>query len=186
MIWFQLALFAVSFVLTALLAPKPEFENARAQDLDPDNFPKASESDPVPLLLGCAKIKGPNTLYYGDYQAIPIKEKVKTGLFSSTTVIKGHTYYLTLDLGLCLGPAELKTIFIDSEPVDPGTVFSSEEQSVLYENDTIIGTPAPTVSPYVVDLVTDLGLTEEEIDNGSFTVTVRGYFRVRSGSNQGA
>ena len=29
MIWFTLALFAVSFVLTALLAPTPDIENAR-------------------------------------------------------------------------------------------------------------------------------------------------------------
>ncbi|MEO1208380.1 MAG: phage tail protein [Cyanobacteria bacterium J06638_20] len=124
MVWFTLALFAVSFLLTALLAPKPEFEDARAEDLDPNNFPRATEDAPIPLLFGCAKIKGPNTLWYGDYRAVPISKKVKTGLFSSTRVVTGHEYFLSIDLGLCLGDnVQLKKIFIDSEEVEDGSAL---------------------------------------------------------------
>ena len=124
MIWFTLALFAVSFILTALLAPKPDIENARQEDLDPDNFPKATEDAPIPLLLGCATIAGPNTIWYGNYSANPIKEKVQSGLFSTTKVIVGYEYYLSIDLALCLGPnVGLKSITIDDVVVNEGTQY---------------------------------------------------------------
>lgn len=134
MIWFSFALFAIGFVLTALFAQRPDFENARAEELDPNNFPRATEDDPVPLLFGCARIKGPNTLWYGDYEAVPITKKQKTSIFSSTTVTIGHTYFLTLDLGLCLGEAALKQIFIDSVAVEAGIIPTFGEIGELYVN----------------------------------------------------
>lgn len=105
MIWFTLALFAVSFIAVALLAPKPEIEDARAQDLDPNSFPRATEDSPVPLVLGCVRQRAPNTLWYGGFRAEAQKERVKTGIFSSKKVTTGYKYYLTFDLGICLGPA---------------------------------------------------------------------------------
>ncbi len=116
MIWFTLALFFISFIITALLAPKPEFENARADQLDDASFPRATENAPIPLVLGQVRMNGPNTLWYGDFEAVPITEKVKTGLFSSKRVTVGHSYYLGIDLGLCLGPSvDLREIYIDDE-----------------------------------------------------------------------
>lgn len=105
MIWFTLALFAISFLAVALLTPQPQIEDARAQDLDPNSFPRASEDAPIPLVLGCVRQRGPNTLWYGNFRAEAQKEKVKTGLFSSKKVTTGYKYYLTFDLGICLGPA---------------------------------------------------------------------------------
>lgn len=193
MIWWNLALFAVSFIATALLAPKPEIENARAAELDPDNFPKASEDSPIPLLLGCARIRGPNTLWYGNYSAEPIIKKQKTGLFSSTTITVGHEYFLSIDLGLCLGPAELKTIYIDSEPVDPGLASSFTEDFEFFEEEeggatswsgsffnsqtgTITFSESYGASPAAsgrgftsFDMVVDLGLAAETIDGGNLT-----------------
>ncbi len=126
MIWFTIALFFVSFLVTALLAPKPEVENARAGSLDDVQFPQATEDAPVPLVLGKVRCNGPNTLWYGDFLAEPIKEKIKTGLFSSTKVVVGHKYYLGLDLGLCLGPGvALREIFIDEESVWTGSTSTS-------------------------------------------------------------
>jgi hypothetical protein len=168
MIWWNLIFFAVSFVLTALLTPKPEFEDARADSLDPENFPRATEDAPVPLLLGCAKIKGPNTLWYGDYEAVPIKEKVKTGLFSSTTIVKGHKYYLSLDLGLCLGPeVQLKKVFIDSEEVVDGSAFYEEEEIALYEDNEVLVNVGGGAGPNykeVSDLLLAVGLSATEFD----------------------
>jgi len=193
MIWFTLALFAVSFVLTALLAPKPELEDARPEGLDSDNFPKATEDAPVPLLLGCAKIKGPNTLWYGNFESVPIKESVKSGLFSSTTVIVGYEYFLSIDLGLCLGPATLKEIYIDSVPTEPGveqTVdvdfeFVNEDgggntnwsgSSFNFQSGSVTFTENYGIPPATsgrgfteFDLVTDLGLSVENIDGGALT-----------------
>jgi len=177
MIWWNLILFAVSFVLTALLTPKPEFENARAQELDPENFPRATEDAPVPLLLGCAKIRGPNTLWYGDYAAQKITEKVKTGLFSSTKIVKGHKYYLSLDLGLCLGPdVELKKIFIDSEEVKDGTSLYPTQENNYYQNLTVdINASGGPDYQQVDDLLTQFSLTAEQFD----ALALAGQIKVR-------
>lgn len=192
MVWFTLALFAVSFVLTALLAPKPEFENAKAEELDPDNFPKASENAPVPLLFGCARIKGPNTLWYGDYEARPITKKVKTGLFSSTRITTGYDYFLSIQLGLCLGEASIKQIYIDSIPVASGITTDISEDFEFYAassvgvnsdnppSETGVGTylwdttfQSPQDNdPTYFNLVEDFGLSAAGIDSGELTVLI--------------
>ena len=75
--WFLVAIFAVSFIATILLAPKPRVENARASSLDDLRFPRASEGAVIPLVLGRGLIRGPNTLWVGDFAAVPIKKKQK-------------------------------------------------------------------------------------------------------------
>jgi len=96
---------AIAFLLAVtLLAPKPQVENARASNLGDFSFPRADEGDPVPLFWGTIRLKSPNTIWYGDFKAVPITEKVKTGLFSSKRVTTGYKYYIGLDLALGLGP----------------------------------------------------------------------------------
>jgi len=140
MIWFTLALFLVSFIITALLAPKPEFENARADQLDDVQFPQATENAPIPLVLGQVRLNGPNTLWYGDFEAVPITQKVKTGLFSSKRVIIGHSYYLGLDMGLCLGPnVDLREIYIDDELAWSGTTGGVNEVTINVNQGSLFG-----------------------------------------------
>lgn len=131
MIWFTIALFVVSFLVTALLAPKPDIENARAGSLDDVQFPRATEDAPLPLVLGRVRMNAPNTLWYGDWLTVPIQEKIKTGLFSSTKVTVGHKYYLGLDLGLSIGPGvSLREIWIDEELLWDGTTSDTVPTTV--------------------------------------------------------
>lgn len=121
MIWVQLALFAVSFITSQLTAPKPNTEDARAASLDDFDFPRSDEGDPVPWIAGTIRLNSPNTLWYGDYVADPVEQKIKRNLFSSTTVITGYRYYIGFDLGLCLGPeARIRRIWIDDKLVFSG------------------------------------------------------------------
>lgn len=119
--WFLVALFVVSLVASLLLAPKPKFENARASTLDDLQFPRAGEGAPVPLILGKVMMKGPNTCWAGDFQAVAIKKKQKTGLFSSKKVIVGYTYYIGLQMGLALGRCTMHKIVSDKEILWEGT-----------------------------------------------------------------
>ncbi|QNN99762.1 hypothetical protein P67b_00003 [Ruegeria phage Tedan] len=133
MVWVTLALFALSFIATALLQPRPDIEDARAEQLDPDNFPRATENAPAPIILGRVRYRGPNTQWYGGFRPEPITEKIKTGLFSSERVTTGFRYFLTLDMGLCLGPlVDLHGIYIDSEQVFSGGASGGDpiEQNV--------------------------------------------------------
>lgn len=140
MIWFTLALFLVSFILTALLAPKPQFENARADQLDDVQFPQATENAPIPLVLGKVRLNGPNTLWYGDFEAVPIVQRVKTGLFSKKNVIIGHSYFLGLDMGLCLGPnVDLREIYIDEEIAWSGNTGGFNRVDITIEQGSLFG-----------------------------------------------
>jgi hypothetical protein len=119
--WFLVALFVVSLAASLLLTPKAKFENARAQGLDDLRYPRAEEGAPVPLILGRVLMRGPNTGWVGDFEAVPIKKKQKTGLFSSKKVIVGYTYYVGLQLILALGKCTLHKIICDKDILWQGT-----------------------------------------------------------------
>ena len=122
MIWFLLAMFVISFLITAFLTPKPEFEDARASSLKDVNFPRATENAPIPLILGKVRMDAPNTIWYGDFQIEPIEEKISTGIFSSTTVVVGYKYFLGLDLALGMGPeVRVTEIFMDDKSAWTGS-----------------------------------------------------------------
>lgn len=119
--WFLVALAVVSFAASLFLMPKPKTENARASTLDDLQYPRANEGDVVPLGLGRFRVKGPNTLWVGDFEAVPIKKKQKTGLFSSKKVIVGYQYYVGVQLGLALGPCTLHKIWSAKDELWSGT-----------------------------------------------------------------
>ncbi len=122
MIWWTLALFVVSFLVTALLAPKPDIENARADSLDNVDFPRATEDAPIPLILGKVRFNAPNTIWYGDYSVAAITERIKVSIFKKVTIIVGYKYYLGLDLALAMGPAvQMHEILIDDTSVWTGS-----------------------------------------------------------------
>jgi len=63
--------------------------------------------DPVPIVLGSAKITG-HLLAYGNERTVEITAEQdsggKGGGGGSTTYVTGHKYYMTWVLGLCTGP----------------------------------------------------------------------------------
>jgi hypothetical protein len=120
----QLAISAALMVVSILLAPKPKQQNAKKQNLDPASFPRATESDPVPIIFGKVRMRAPNTLWYGDFKAIAQKSK-KPGFFGklmgAKRQITGYKYYVGLDLALCMGsggaggPVTLHTVYADKK-----------------------------------------------------------------------
>lgn len=135
-----LLVYAAAFLLAELFAPKPEIENARPAGLGDFNFPTATEGRAVPLLWGTIEISAPNVVWYGDLRTDRIREKVKTGIFSSTKRTVAHQYYIGIQFGLCRGPMNagdgLLKITVDEDvvfdagspqvPVASGTVEVSE------------------------------------------------------------
>ncbi len=125
--WFTLLLFVVSVVLSELLRPKPNIEDARPKGLGDFRFPTATEDRPVPLLVGTVKIKGANVVDYGDLEQDAIQEKQKTGLWSSTTITKGFRYNLYIQFAICRGPGcVLRRVWIGDREVFSGTVSGPE------------------------------------------------------------
>lgn len=131
---------AIAFLLAVtLLAPKPNVENARASNLGDFQFPRADEGDPVPLFWGTIRLKAPNTIWYGDFKAVAITEKVKSGLFSSKKVTVGYKYYVGIDLALGLGPGVvLRRIWAGKYVAWQGTI-SGQTNFVINQPDLFGG-----------------------------------------------
>ena len=110
--WFMIIMWAATFAVSQLLTPKPELEDARAATLDEFDFPTATEGRMQPLGWGTDKIAGPNVLWYGDLNTYPIVERVQTSMFNTKRVTVGHQYYVGFQLGICLGPAVLRKIWV--------------------------------------------------------------------------
>lgn len=140
MIWWTLALFVVSFIVTALLAPKPDIENARPDSLDNVDYPRATEDAPIPLVLGKVRFNAPNTIWYGDFSSVAIKERIKVSLFKKVTIIVGYNYYLGLDLALAMGPAvRMHEILIDDSSVWTGSTSTTVATTGSFSNDSLFG-----------------------------------------------
>jgi hypothetical protein len=92
-----LALLVISFVLSALLRPKPQQQDAKAAAEGDFTFPTATEGRVVPLIWGTVQIKAPNVIWYGDYKPIS---------YSHRGVIHTWTYYFGLQFALCRGPVD--------------------------------------------------------------------------------
>lgn len=140
MIWFTLALFVVSFVLTALLAPEPNIENARPQELNPESFPRATEDAPIPLVLGKVRMEAPNTIWWGDFYSVPITERIKVSLFKSKTVVVGHNYYMSINLALAMGPKTVMTaIYVDDKEFWTGTTADNAPTAISASDSSFFG-----------------------------------------------
>lgn len=125
---FTLLLFAGTLILSEVLRPKPKFENAKAATLSEFEVPTATEGRPVPVIWGTVKVASPNVVWYGDLITQAIKEKVKTGLFSSENITVGYRYYIGAQLAVCRGPIEAYTRIWANDKELYGTIFS---ESVL-------------------------------------------------------
>lgn len=142
MIWFTLALFVVSFILTALLAPEPQIENARPQQLNPESFPRATEDSPIPLILGKVRLEAPNTIWWGKFSSTPITEKIKVSLFKKKTVVVGHRYFMSIDLALGMGPKTVLTaIYVDDKEFWTGTTADNSVTPIYQARNNFFGGP---------------------------------------------
>lgn len=104
--WYTLLIYAVLFVVSEFLRPKPDLENAKPAGLGDFQFPTTTEDRVVPLVWGTVLIKGPNVIWYGDLRKRAITKKVKTGLFSSKRQTVGYKYDLGVQMALCRGPLD--------------------------------------------------------------------------------
>jgi hypothetical protein len=102
----MLLVYVATFLITELLRPKPNLENAKPATLGDFQVPTATEGRPIPIIFGRVNMKGPNVVWYGDLKTEKIEQDVSTGLFSSEDVTIGFEYYLGVQLALCRGPLD--------------------------------------------------------------------------------
>lgn len=138
------AINAVLFVASSLLAPKPEFDDATPED---PQGPRSKEGDPVPVVFGTVKL-GANVTYFGNTRAVPIEEKVKTSIFSSKKVIVGYSYSAIFQSVLCHGPLDsIEDIVIDGNKSLATVQRRPETYGMIDTNGDLLGDTYGVINP---------------------------------------
>lgn len=120
--WINILVYAFLFVLSELIRPKPDIEDARPAGLGDFNFPTATEGRVVPLVWGTVLLKGPNVLWHGDLFTEPITEEFSTGLLSSEDAVVGFRYHVGVQFGLCRGPIDaIEGVLVGDEEAFAGS-----------------------------------------------------------------
>jgi hypothetical protein len=116
--WILALVHIVGTVLYDVLRPKPKFDAPTPSSLGDFQFPTIGEGRSIPIVWGTCKLAGPIVARYGDLQIQAIKEKVKTGRFSSKKITTGYRYYLGTQLVPCGGELDqvLQIKFDDRAP----------------------------------------------------------------------
>jgi len=182
--WITLLWYVGTTIVSELLRPKPNLENARPSSLGDFQRPTSQEGRVIPLLWGTVVQKGPNLIWFGDLEAVAITEKVKTGLFSSDTITKGFRYFLGMQLALCRGELAadgvdgIRRIWVDSKlvrdaagsppvfsPVVSGNIsisrpdFTGEDSNLVGTLQVLPGSSSQAVNAYLSAVVVG-GATE--------------------------
>ena len=138
---FTLILFALTLILSEVFKPKVASEAQRPASLGDFKFPTAIEGRPVPLIWGTVKIDGPNVVWWGDLRVRPIKQKIKSGMFSSKKVIVGFNYDVGTQLALCRGPVDeiLRVWWGDDLVFDAVTPLIDSGSDVVIDEPELLG-----------------------------------------------
>lgn len=122
-----LILFVVVTVLNEYYGPKPELTDAQPGGIGDFSFPTATEGRVVSIIWGENEISGPNVIWHGDIEAVPILQKVATGLWSSEEYIRAYSYILGMQMAICRGPGvELVKVMAGDKVVYDGTPIVGE------------------------------------------------------------
>ena len=114
MFWLVLLLYVATTVIGELL--KPKTQKPAAGGLGDFDYPTAQEGRAIPVVYGTVKIKGGNTVWWGDLKVVPIKQSASIISFSSTLV--GFRYFIGVQYALCWGVVdELIQINADKKSV---------------------------------------------------------------------
>ena len=119
----QLAIAAVFFVVGELLRPKPEYEDAEAVPYEEANIPSTDTGKKQAVIWGKVDLRSPHVMDFPFYTQIPVKKKVKTGLFSSDEVNTGFRYVIGMQLGICKRLDTVHKIWVD----DRSLPFSTQD-----------------------------------------------------------
>jgi len=130
----MIVILIIVLIAQEILRPKPEFEDARPAGNGDFQFVTATEGRPIPIIWGRNLLSSPNVVWYGDIQALPIHESVRTGWFSKEEFISGYQYTMGVQFGLCCGPdVELTRMWLGRE--QKWLVYDSDVSGVIAGGD---------------------------------------------------
>lgn len=108
----QFIWFLVSLVVSYALAPRPP--KKKPASLEDFELPTAEEGRPIPVAFGSPLIRGLNTLWYGNLES---SEVIKGDNLISSGYTAGILYRIDLHLGICHGPIEELSLYVDDKNI---------------------------------------------------------------------
>ena len=127
---FCLVMLVISFVLSEVLRPKPELEDAKPAGIGDFKFPTATQGRVIPLAWGTVQIAGPNVVWWGDLNQLAVTDYIKTGMFSGKRIVTGFKYHVGVQFGLCRGELDnVRKVWIKDK-----LVFDGAETSLITIN----------------------------------------------------
>jgi hypothetical protein len=64
-------------LVSALLRPKPNVQNAKPGSIGDKDMPIASQSSPIPVVFGTVHLTQPNVVWWGALKIYAIRKKTK-------------------------------------------------------------------------------------------------------------
>jgi hypothetical protein len=115
MIWPQLIMWVVSFLLTDYF--RERLPSQTASGIGDFNIPTATEGRPVPIITGgTVRCDAPNCIWYGDFVAVP--RTTSTGIVFKRDEVIGYVYELSMQYALFKGESVgITAIYIGDEKV---------------------------------------------------------------------
>ena len=143
MVWFTLILWATTFILSYVLRPKVEQEAVKASKITALRFPRATSGAPLPVIFGKVRVRSPNTIWFGNFKALPVYTYVKTGLFDGSNQLTGYHYGVSMDLAVCAGPdVTLHRIWAGKQLLaQPGGGLNGDGVSMVIQQSGLFGGP---------------------------------------------
>ncbi len=139
MIWVQLLMWVVSFILTDYF--RERLPSQTASGLGDFNIPTATEGRPVPICIGgTVRFEAPNCIWYGDFVAQ--ERTVETGVIFKEDEVIGFEYFLALQYALFKGPsAGITGVWIGDDRVFDAAVDSGgiPQEFVDVDRDDLFG-----------------------------------------------
>jgi hypothetical protein len=75
--WFFIILYVAMTLVSALLRPKPNIQNAKPGSIGDKDMPIASQSSPIPVVFGTVHLTQPNVVWWGGLKIYAIRKKTK-------------------------------------------------------------------------------------------------------------
>ena len=73
MAWVYAIVYLVLIVVAIAMIPKPQVQPPAG--FDDIQVPTAEEGREIPVLFGTRDLRGPNIVWYGDFEAVAVKKK---------------------------------------------------------------------------------------------------------------
>lgn len=131
-------------VVGELLRPKQKVPNAKASAYDEFEIPTAEEGRSITVFCGKVLITGSNVTWSGDLRSTPLKQKVKTGLWSSERQTYAHRCFMGFQHVMGFGDASVEIHRIlwgdyENEPNHTREVQADGSTRITYNDEKFYG-----------------------------------------------